>query len=274
MALLRKQRKNKKVKSHTNVRLKNPLISVITVCRNAEKTITKTIESVLGQTYSNLEYLIIDGASTDRTIEIIKQYEPKFKGRLRLITERDAGIYDAMNKGVRLATGKIIGIINSDDWYELDAVERVVESYKETGDGVYYGILRVMENGKEVMLKSTHYQFLYRDIVGHPAYFVSSKIYQTHGLFNLDYKIASDYELMMRFIQRNVRFVQVNFILANFNYGGISSNFDIETFIEYEKIRYMYGYITKRRMQYMIFRLRLRNLFKVYRWFALPSSAK
>lgn len=262
LALLRKRRTNKIVKRHTVVRIKNPLVSVITVCRNAEKTIIKTIESVLNQTYSNLEYFIIDGASTDRTIAIIKQYEPKFKGRLHWISEQDAGIYDAMNKGIRLATGKIIGIINSDDWYELDAIERIVKSYKENGDGVYYGILRVMENGKEVMLKSINYRFLYRDMVGHPAYFVANKIYQSHGLFSLDYKIASDYELMMRFIQRSVRFVQINFILANFNYGGASSIYDIETFIEYEKIRYIYGYITKRKMEYLIFRLRLRKLLK------------
>lgn len=249
-----------------------PVVTIITVCRNAEKTIAKTIKCVLYQTYPHIEYLIIDGLSIDGTMNVVKEYEPFFKGRMKWMSEQDSGIYDAMNKGIRRATGKIIGIINSDDWYELDAVEKVVKSYQENGDGVYYGILRVMENGKEVMLKSTNYKFLYRDIIGHPAYFVAKIIYQTYGLFNLNYKTASDYEFMMRLIQRSVRFFQIDFILANFNYGGTSSNFDIETFIEYEKIRYMYGYITKRKMEYLVLRLKLRRLLRfIIRFCRLPK---
>src|SRR5881409_1342374 len=91
-----------------------PLVSIITVCRNSETTIAKTIESVLNQTYTQIEYLIIDGASTDGTMEIVQRYEPRFNGRMRWKSEKDAGIYDAMNKGIGLAEGKIIGMINSD----------------------------------------------------------------------------------------------------------------------------------------------------------------
>jgi glycosyltransferase involved in cell wall biosynthesis len=235
----------------------NPLVSIITVCRNSEKTIAKTIESVFHQTYSCIEYLIIDGASTDGTLEIVKRYEPKFKGRMLWISEKDNGIYDAMNKGICLAKGTIIGIINSDDWYELNTIELVVNAYRTHGDAIYYGILRVLEDGKEVMLKVNNYQFLYRDVVGHPAYFVAKNVYQKHGLFRLDYKIAADFELLMRFIHHHVPFVQIDEIFANFNYGGESSIHESKTIEEYLKIRCEYGYLTRKALRFRLLRMKI-----------------
>lgn len=102
-------------------------VSIITPCLNSEETIRDTIESVLGQSYQNIEYIIVDGRSTDRTIEIVKEYASGFEGRLRYISEKDSGIYDAMNKGILQASGSVIGIINSDDWYEPEAVEQAVQ---------------------------------------------------------------------------------------------------------------------------------------------------
>ncbi len=102
-----------------------PKISIITPCLNSEKTIRDTMESVLHQTYKNIEYIIVDGGSEDRTLEIIHEYEHLFNGRLKYISEKDNGIYDAMNKGIRQSKGKLIGIIGSDDYYETDAVEKV-----------------------------------------------------------------------------------------------------------------------------------------------------
>ena len=107
----------------------NPLISIITVCFNSSKTIRQTIESVLNQTYTNIEYILVDGKSTDNTVAIIEEYAPQFTAKgivYRWVSEPDAGIYDAMNKGIKLATGEWIGIINSDDWYELDACENML----------------------------------------------------------------------------------------------------------------------------------------------------
>ena len=101
-------------------------ISIITPCLNSAKTIRQTIESVLNQTYHNIEYIIVDGASMDGTLEIIQEYEPQFQGRLHYVSEPDHGIYDAMNKGIRMSHGNVIGIINSDDYYEQDAVEKMV----------------------------------------------------------------------------------------------------------------------------------------------------
>jgi glycosyltransferase involved in cell wall biosynthesis len=230
-------------------RMKNkPLVSIITVCRNSEKTISKTIESVLFQTYSRIEYIVVDGNSNDNTLGIIKAYKPKFKGRMIWISEKDLGIYDAMNKGIKLATGDIIGIINSDDWYELQSIEQVVTAYQNQKDAVYYGILRILENAKEVMLKLTNFNYLYQDVVGHPAYFVAKSIYDQYGVFKLEYKYASDYELMLRLVQYHVPFVQINSIFANFNQGGESAKHGLQTLEEQIKIRYKYGYISKKTM--------------------------
>ena len=107
------------------------LVTVITPCYNSEKTIRRTIESVLNQTYKDIEYLIIDGASTDKTVEIAKSYEAAFEGRMHIYSEKDEGIYYAMNKGIGLAKGEIIGIVNSDDYYEPEAVAKIAE--KRTG---------------------------------------------------------------------------------------------------------------------------------------------
>ena len=104
-------------------------ISVITVCYNSKKTIEDTIKSVLNQTYQNYEYIIIDGCSTDGTIDLVKSYIPKFNGRLTFISEPDKGIYNAMNKGIRKATGDLICLLNSDDYYELDAFETMNANY-------------------------------------------------------------------------------------------------------------------------------------------------
>jgi len=228
------------------------LVTVITVCKNAEKTIAKTIESVYAQTYPHIEYLIIDGRSSDNTVNIIQSYEQKFQGRLQWVSEPDEGIYDAMNKGINMAHGAVIGIINSDDWYESNAVEMVINAYSEHRDVVYYGILRVIEDGKEIMLKSINHHYLHRDVVGHPAYFVSKLIYQKHGLYRLDYKIASDYELMMRLVSLQVPFIQINSILANYNQGGYSSKYGTTTSNEQIKIRYEYGYISKKKMYFQM----------------------
>ena len=108
------------------------LVSIITVSFNGEDTIARTIESVLGQTYQNIEYILIDGASTDRTVEIAESFRPRFEEKnmpFTVISEPDKGMYDALNKGTRAAHGELVGQINSDDWYEPDAVETMVNLY-------------------------------------------------------------------------------------------------------------------------------------------------
>ena len=130
----------------------NIKVSIITVTLNSEKTIAKTIESVLSQTYTNLEYIIIDGLSNDSTINIAESYRPKFQAKgisYQIVSEPDRGMYDALNKGIKLASGLIIGSINSDDWYEPIAVETVVETYKKRPFEMFYADLRIIDRSIE-----------------------------------------------------------------------------------------------------------------------------
>lgn len=193
-------------------------VSVITPCLNSEKTIRDTIESVLGQTYDNIEYILVDGESTDRTVEIIEEYRLISGGRLQYISEKDHGIYDAMNKGIRLASGNVIGIINSDDWYEPDAVERAVCCLKKNEADVAYGEIWVIGENGEREYHTNHSVF-----PPHPSTFIRREIYLRHGMYDQSYKIAADRDLMLRFISRQVRIAHIDGILANFRRTGISN---------------------------------------------------
>ena len=216
--------------------------SIITVCFNSGKTIRKTFESVLNQTVTDYEYIVVDGASTDDTLEIIKEYEPKFNGRMCYVSEPDKGIYDAMNKGIRMAQGEIIGIVNSDDYYETDALEKLIP-YLENPADVYYGIIRTFnEEGEVAILRHSHLSWK-NTSVQHPAFFVSKQAYEKYGLFDLQYKISADHELALRFIKANARFVPVNAVLTNYSLGGVSS---LSPTYEVHKIRFRYGFISRK----------------------------
>lgn len=198
-----------------------PKVSIITVCYNSFKTIRKTIECVINQTYKNIEYIIIDGNSDDGTQDIIKSY----KNQIAFwSSEPDSGIYDAMNKGIQAATGKIIGIINSDDWYSLETVEKIVSCFKLSDAEVIYGdILQVYPNNQIIQSKLENLSNLnYKMVIPHPAVFVKKEVYKRLGSFNLKYKIAADYELMLRFYKAGVRFKYINTELAYFRIGGTS----------------------------------------------------
>lgn len=193
-------------------------VSVITPCLNSEKTIRETIESVLGQTYDNIEYILVDGGSIDRTVEIIEEYRLIADGRLQYISEKDKGIYDAMNKGIMRASGDVIGIINSDDWYEPDAVEQVVRCFCEMDSEAVFGEKWVIDGGGQ-----REYHTIHSTFPPHPSTFIKREVYQKHGVFDLKYKIASDRELLLRFITEGVQFDHIDKILANFRRTGISN---------------------------------------------------
>lgn len=216
--------------------------SIITVCYNSGKTIRKTFESVLNQSFTDYEYIVVDGASKDDTLDIIKEYVPKFGGRMRYISEPDKGIYDAMNKGIRLAQGEIIGIVNSDDWYETDALENVSLKLSDEYD-FYYGMVRNVDgSGKEIGVIRNSHNYLKSCGLHHPGCFVTKEAYEKNGLFSLDYRVFSDYELMLRFMYNGVRFCSIDAILSNFTMGGISSQ---TPGYEMFAIRHKYG-ITSR----------------------------
>ncbi len=200
-------------------------VSIITPCLNSAETIRQTIESVLYQTYKNVEYLIVDGGSTDGTLEIIKEYVPQFQGRLKYVCEPDHGIYDAMNKGIRMSHGNVIGIINSDDFYEENAVGNIVRHMGKGRYQVIYGYCRMFNNGHACgMLRRCH-QNLPQAMIPHPTCFVTRNVYKEFGLFLDSFKVASDYELMLRlYVSNRVEFIQVKDIIANFRTGGISNH--------------------------------------------------
>lgn len=200
-----------------------PKISIITPCFNSERTIRDTIESVLNQTYENIEYIIVDGGSTDNTVNIIREYCPLFNGRMRYVSEKDRGVYDAMNKGIRMSTGTLIGIINSDDYYEPDAVEAIKEHM--TGDKyqVIYGYCKVWNRGHLTKVLKNRHENLVDGMIPHPTCFVTRDIYRDLGLFLTAFKITNDYELMIRLYKSGkVRFMQADKVIANFREGGLS----------------------------------------------------
>lgn len=200
------------------------LFSIITVCYNSEKTIERTIRSVLEQSCRDYEYILVDGASSDRTLEIIHQYEPLFQGKMKLVSERDEGIYDAMNKGIRAASGELVGIVNSDDYYEKDALEKVAKAYEGYEYSIIYGMLRTISDGKEVMVYLKNHEFLEKDMITHPTCFVTKKIYERFGGYSLKYPYSADYEFMLRIKRKKeVRFIPVYSIISNFSLDGASA---------------------------------------------------
>lgn len=201
------------------------LVSIITVCYNSEKFIEQTIQSVLSQTSPIFEYILIDGASTDGTLEIIKKYAEE-SDVIKYISEPDTGIYNAMNKGLNIATGELIGIINSDDWYEPNAVEHAVKAYEQHGLAVFHGIQRTYRDEEVTGLQCTSANQLTKGMIEHPTCFVPQQLYNENGPFDESYRYVGDYELMLRLRQKNIPFVRIEKVLANFREGGVSHSFD------------------------------------------------
>lgn len=243
-------------------------VSIITVCFNSCKTLERTLQSVLGQSYLNYEYIIVDGASTDGTLELIKRFEPLFAGRLRYTSEPDKGIYDAMNKGIRMATGELIGILNSDDWYEENALaEAVAHIQPECPYQVVYGVGAIHdEDGDLVKVHFVSAKGLKKgEMIFHPASFVTADTYRQFGLFDLRYRIVGDLDFMMRLDKTGqVTFIPVLKILAHFTKGGISTR---GIAVELEKLRILekYGVIGKglRRCKQMKMKVK-RSLYKLW----------
>lgn len=186
-------------------------ITIITVSYNSSVTIQDTIESLLTQSYSNIEYIIVDGLSKDNTVDIIKEYEPKFKGRLRWVSEKDKGLYDAMNKGIRMATGDVVGIINSDDFYHKpDVIFKIADAFKQPDVEAVFADVRFVN--PDNLDKTVRYyssknfspnRFRFGFMPAHPTFFTYKKFFDEFGYYKTDYKIAADYELLIRFLHTN-----------------------------------------------------------------------
>lgn len=219
-------------------------VSIITVVLNNKEYIKDCIQSVLSQTYNNIEYIVVDGGSTDGTAEIIKQYEDRIS---RWISEPDKGIYDAMNKGIALATGDIIGILNADDFYvDKDVVGNVVNEFKSDPiDAVFADLVCIDRNNPEKVVrysKSSNFsprKFAYGWMPAHPTVFVKRDCYKHYGLFKTDYLIAADYELLARFIGKyKITYKYIPKVIVKMRTGGRSTkNFKSNWILNREIIR-------------------------------------
>lgn len=216
------------------------LTSIITVCFNSEKTILRTMESVLYQTRPPYEYIIVDGLSTDGTVAKAESMRGAFEEKniaLCIISEKDEGIYDAMNKGIEKAKGDIIGIINSDDFYESEAVEVMEETFKDTGcDLAFADIRMIMTNGRSFIKRARVRKYLTSRDWNHPTQFVSRKVYEKYRYKCRD--ISDDMELYFRVRKAGYRIVAVNKVLADFTMGGVSNRIPLKEVIPRIKRRY------------------------------------
>jgi glycosyltransferase involved in cell wall biosynthesis len=222
-----------------------PFFSIITVTYNSDKTIKDTIFSLLDQEFLNFEYIIVDGGSQDSTISIINNYLNIFKLKgidVTIVSEPDLGIYDAMNKGIRLARGEWIGIINSDDYYNRDAFFEVFSVIKlNLGSAVVFGNMNVMDlNGKFLYSVNSFNlnELPYTMSIFHPTVFVKKEVYIIHGLYSLNFKLCSDWELLKRLYSQNLDFVYCDYLISNFRTGGSGSGFRLIHFLERFRIRH------------------------------------
>ena len=206
-------------------------ISIITVSFNSAQTICDSIDSVLSQNYENIEYIIIDGESTDGTIDLINGYDDRVS---KFISEPDTGIYDAMNKGISLATGDIVGILNSDDFYiDEFVIEKVIKEFDEQGvDSVYADLVFV--NPKNLEKTVRHYdssqfnpsRFAYGWMPAHPTFFVKKKAYDKYGVFRTDLKIGADFDILVRFLYTHgISYSYIQEVLVKMRVGGVSTSF-------------------------------------------------
>jgi glycosyltransferase involved in cell wall biosynthesis len=205
-------------------------ISIITVVWNNAKTIKDAIDSVLGQTYENIEYIVVDGASTDGTVEIVQSHGERIS---KFVSEKDKGLYDAMNKGIALATGDIVGILNSDDFYIDDnVITRIVKEFEEKKvDSVFADLVFVKPENLNKTVRyydSSHFspdKFAYGWMPAHPTFFVKREMYERYGVFKINYKIAADYELLTRFLAKNkMSYSYIKEPIVKMRIGGASTS--------------------------------------------------
>lgn len=204
-------------------------VTIITVSYNSADTISDTIKSVLSQSYKNIEYIIIDGSSTDGTFEIVQSYGNKVS---KFISQPDNGMYDAMNKGIRLATGDIIGILNSDDFfYDNYVIEKVVKSFQENNIDAVIGDVQFVnpqKTSRTVRYYSSKYfnirKFRFGFMPAHPGFYVKREFFEKFGYYKTKYRIAADFELLIRFLYVNkIKYKYLEMPFVSMRTGGVSN---------------------------------------------------
>lgn len=242
-------------------------ISIITATYNSEAHIADCVKSVNSQTYDNIEHIIIDGASKDNTINIIEETPNRVT---KIVSEPDKGIYDAMNKGIIMATGDVVGILNSDDFFTSDdVIETVVDAFSNSDIDALYGDVHFVDPDdlnkcvryySSAIFKPSLFRFGF--MPAHPSFYMKRKCYEKHGLYALDYKIASDYDLLIRYLFKekiNYKYLKKDFVTMRT--GGVSTeNFNSRVTLNREIVKACKKYGIKTNM----FLLSLKYLYKIF----------
>lgn len=245
-------------------------ISVITATFNSGKTLRDTIESVLGQSYTDYEYIVKDGGSKDETLAILQEYAPRFGDRLKVISEPDEGIYDAMNKGIEVATGDVVGLLNSDDFYTSDDVlQAIADAFLENDiDAVYGDIHFVKDNDLTRCVRYYSSSIFRRSLMrfgmmpAHPSFYCRKTCYEQYGYFDTSYKIAADFENLLRLIyigKINTHYIEKDFVTMRTG-GASTAGFASRRLIMKEHLRGM----KKNGIYSNFFLLSLRYFYKIY----------
>lgn len=207
-------------------------ISIVTAAFNSAGTIEDAMESVLAQTYPGIEYVLVDGASKDATVDVAKKLEPKFRGKMKWVSEPDKGIYDAMNKGIKMASGDVVGTLNSDDMLASDdAIERVADTLLSTGAECVYGRLNLVDwkDTAKILRESDSGQYKLGSFrkgwhPAHPTFYAYKRNFEKFGYYRTDFKIAADFELMMRFLEKHrLQNAFIDKLIVNQRAGGAST---------------------------------------------------
>ena len=246
------------------------MISILTATYNSEKTLRDTIESVLRQSCRDFEYILIDGGSKDNTVDIIKEYEPQFEGRLKYISERDNGIYDAMNKGIRMATGDVVGILNSDDFYTSDdALQKIADAFEHNDIDATYGDIHFVNDDDLTKMVRYYSSAVFKRsfmrfglMPAHPSFYCKREVYEKYGAFDTSYRIAADFENLLRliFIHR-IKTLYIPKDFVTMRTGGAST----AGFASRKKIMHEHLQAMKKNGVYSnFFLLSLRYFYKIY----------
>ncbi len=250
-------------------------VSIITVVYNGEDHLQQTINSVIAQDYQNIEYIVVDGNSTDSSVSIIEKNEAHIS---KWVSESDKGIYDAMNKGVQMASGEIIGLLNADDTYPSDAISKVVKAFEETSAQIVFGnMVKTIEidgeqfereeqpNQDVEALKTTMTIF-------HPATFVKKEVYDSIGLFDTKFRISADYEFLVRAFLKGIKFKYIDETLSHFSLSGVS-NSNCDSYEEGYQIQKMYDLPAQEEMAKLIAKCKRKKLIHGVAG-AIPGSKK
>jgi glycosyltransferase involved in cell wall biosynthesis len=242
-----------------------PFFTIITVVRNGSTTLQRCINSIKDQKFQDFEYIVIDGASTDGTLEIIKENSDFISFA---VSEKDQGLYFAMNKGLKMARGKYVGILNADDAYFPNTLDLVQEAFRKYSNGdVIYGAMSYFSQPDQIYF--IHSDELPDRMIFHPTCFVSKETYKRIGEFDTKYQVAADYEFIMRCFKAGENFLGLNHVLAIFSDGGTSARLRFRSILETSEIQARFNHESVYRRYLKLARM----LFATYLR-ALPSKAR